>query len=313
MKPLNCNDIRGNWATLLLPIKENDEIDYKGLEADIDYLTSIRLDGIYSNGTAGEFHSQDDYEYMRINELLSSYCEKRQVPYQIGASQMSPQLSIIRIKWAVKYHPSAIQVILGDWFPLQDDEVIDCLKRFAEAADGIGLVLYNPPHAKRKLSPSMLKRICDEVPQVVGVKVAGGDEEWYEAMRPLMSRLSIFVPGHLLATGVKQGAHGAYSNVACISPLGAQNWTNLMNDQLNQALELETRIQAFMKQYIQPYISEKGYCNAACDKLLAAIGGWGHTTTRLRWPYRSIPSSDVLPLQSIAQKMIPEMINSSTI
>jgi dihydrodipicolinate synthase/N-acetylneuraminate lyase len=156
----------------------------------------------------------------------------------------------------------------------------------------------------------MFHRICDEVPQIVGVKVPGGDEQWYNDMSPLMNRLSIFIPGHHLATGVKQGAHGAYSNVACINPVGAQKWSNLIHQDIELALELETRIQTFITQHILPYIQNKGYCNAACDKLLATIGGWGHMpSTRIRWPYRSIPMTDVPHLRMIAQQLIPEMFD----
>jgi len=49
----------------------------------------------------------------------------------------------------------------------------------AQAADGIPLVLYNPPHAKKVLSPKDLCRLAKEFPQLIGIKVAGGDNQWY--------------------------------------------------------------------------------------------------------------------------------------
>jgi len=49
--------------------------------------------------------------------------------------------------------PGAIQVILPDWFPPSMEEIISFLLAMAEAADPIGLVLYNPPHSKKKLTP----------------------------------------------------------------------------------------------------------------------------------------------------------------
>lgn len=307
MRPMKAADIRGNYATLLLPITRSDAIDYGRLREEIDYLVNAGVDGIYSNGTAGEFHTQSEEEFLRICDLLAGACEGADLPFQVGASHMSAQLSLHRIRRAREYRPSAIQVILADWFPLADDEVITCLSRFAEAADPVGIVLYNPPHAKRVLGPEMFGRIAAEVPGVVGIKVAGGDDAWFAAMGPIGRNTSIFVPGHLLASGVSRGAHGAYSNVACLSPVGAQRWYDSMAADPSRALELESRLVRFMTDHIVPFITEEHYCNAACDKLLAAIGDWAPVGTRLRFPYRWIPETEADRLRPIARDLVPEM------
>ncbi|OCT12565.1 dihydrodipicolinate synthase family protein [Paenibacillus pectinilyticus] len=307
MRSLSSEEIVGNYATLLLPINEDDSIHFGKLQEEIDYLIGAGVDGIYSNGTAGEFYTQSEDEFVRVNEMLAAACEKAGMPFQVGASQMSPQLSLVRIKQAVQWHPSAIQIILSDWFPLKDEEVIDCLKRFAEAAAPVGIVLYNPPHAKRIVPPELYARIRAEIPNIVGIKVAGGNDDWYKAMNTHAKGISIFVPGHFLASGYARGAHGAYSNVACLSPLGAQRWYERMKTDLPGALEQEKRIVQFMTENITPYITVQGYCNAACDKLLSAIGGWAEVGTRLRWPYRWIPASEADRLRPIARELIPEM------
>ena len=105
---------------------------------------------------------------------------------------------------------------------------VQFLRVMAETAEGIGLVLYNPPHAKRVLSPEEIGRLPQEVPSLIGLKTAGGDEKWFSEMREHLSRISVFVPVHLLASGTSLGARGAYSNVACLSPAAAQKWTELI-------------------------------------------------------------------------------------
>jgi dihydrodipicolinate synthase/N-acetylneuraminate lyase len=142
---------------------------------------------------------------------------------------------------------------------------------------------------------------------MVGVKVGGGDENWYAMMRSEMTGLSVFVPGHHLATGLKGGAHGAYSNVAGFHPRGAQIWYESMRSAPEAALNLEGRIQDFLTRYIVPFINLQGFGNSACDKLLASIGGWTDAGTRLRWPYRWIPISEAERLRPIAHKMLPEL------
>jgi 4-hydroxy-tetrahydrodipicolinate synthase len=189
-----------------------------------------------------------------------------------------------------------------------DDEAIRFLDTMAAEADPIGLVLYNPPYAKRVLPPETIALLAEKVPGLVGVKVAAGDQHWFERLGPAAGRLSVFTPGHQLATHLPMGSSGAYSNVACLSPSRAQWWFDLMRRDLAAAQAAEQRLQQFFRRYITPYISEAGYANAAVDKLLAVIGGWTDITTRLRWPYRSIPTEDAVRLRAVALEELPEFV-----
>ncbi|MBX5008636.1 dihydrodipicolinate synthase family protein [Rhizobium lentis] len=300
--------IAGNWASLLLPIREDDSIDFEKLGEEIDILIAAKVDGIYSNGTAGEFHNQTEAEYERIQEVLAWRCRAAGMAFVIGACQPDPIIMLDRLRRATVHKPLAIQVILPDWWPLTNPEASDFLKRASEVADGIPLILYNPPHAKRVLSPAELGEVCGPCPSVVGMKIADGDDAWYAQARAHLSEFSLFIPGHHLATGMKQGvAAGAFSNVACLDPRGAQAWTELMHRDIDAALEIESRICAFMDDYIVPFRRDHGYSNAALDKLLAAIGNWGPITTRLRWPYRFIDEQEAVRLRDRARLIMPEL------
>src|SRR6202044_94839 len=105
-----------------------------------------------TNGTAGEFFAQDEDEFDAIANLLTAACRAVGLACQIGASHPSAQVSRTRIQRAARLRPSAIQVILPDWLPLSWPEVLDAVAGFERAADGIPLVLYNPPHAKTQLT-----------------------------------------------------------------------------------------------------------------------------------------------------------------
>jgi dihydrodipicolinate synthase/N-acetylneuraminate lyase len=306
MKPLAPSEIRGNWATLITPWNDDDSLDVHRLAVEIDAMIGFGVDGIYSNGTAGEFHTQSEQEFDLISGILAMRCNTAGVSFQIGVSHPVAQTMLARIERIVELAPSAIQIILPDWFPLTDAEAIDFLKRMADAAQGIGLVLYNPPHAKRRLTPADLTTLVDAVPELIGVKVPGGDDTWYAAMQPLFLRLSVFIPGHTLASGFSKGAHGAYSNVACLHPGAAQAWWNRMQSDLTGVLELESRIRRFMDDHIVPFITEQKFCNAACDRLMANLGGWADVGTQMRWPYRSIPATEIPRLWEIARKLLPE-------
>lgn len=300
--------LRGNWATLLLPIADDDGIDFGRLADEIAVLIAAGVDGIYSNGTAGEFHNQTEAEYDRVQEMLAGACAMAGMPFIIGACHSDPMVMRQRVARAVALKPRAIQVILPDWWPLTDDEAVDFLDLVAGAAAGVPLVLYNPPHAKRVLAPAELAWVLARAPAVVGVKLGDGDAAWYAAAREYLAGISLFVPGHHLATGMREGvAAGAFSNVACLSPGGAQRWTDAMATDPDGCLDLERRLRAFIDDHVWPFRRDHGYSNVALDKLLAAIGGWAPIGTRLRRPYRFIDAGEARRLRPIAERALPEL------
>ncbi|HOZ48683.1 MAG TPA: dihydrodipicolinate synthase family protein [Candidatus Hydrogenedentes bacterium] len=306
MRPLRSDEILGNWATLLLPINNDDSIDFVRLADEVDALVEYRVSGIYSNGTAGEFYNQTEDEFDRVSTILAERCEPAGMPFQLGVSHMSPRISIDRLRRAVQLRPGAVQVILPDWSPVSDDEAIAFLSRAADVANPVGLVLYNPPHAKRVLSPESVGRLKAAVPALVGVKMLGGDAAWHAAMRRFAHGVSVFVAGHHLASEYPLGARGAYSNVACLHPGMAQHWWTMIAAGDPRARTVENRIRAFMDESIVPYIRDQGYAPQAVDKFMAAVGAWADIGTRLRWPYRWIPKPEADALRGAMMSVFAE-------
>ncbi|MCU1489055.1 MAG: Dihydrodipicolinate synthase/N-acetylneuraminate lyase [Acidimicrobiaceae bacterium] len=309
MQPLSRDRLRGTWGAVLLPLADDDSVEWGLLRDEVEVLVGMGLAGLYTNGSAGELHSLEESEVDGVNEIVAQACTKANLPFQIGASQMSGQICLSRIRRARELAPSAIQVILPDWFPLATREVMAAVERMAEVADPVPLVLYNPPHAKTRCDPEEFGRLAAAVPGLVGIKVAGGDADWYKEMRAAAPDLAVFVAGHALASGRQQGAAGAYSNVACLNPAGALAWERQMSEDPEAALELEKRINEFLALHIFP-IQARGFSNAALDKTLARIGGWAEVGTRVRWPYSSVPEAEAAALAPIARAELPELFSA---
>ena len=92
------DDLKGNWSTLLLATDRSGMVDYSRLSDEIDVLVKSRPDGIYSNGTACEFYSQDRDEFLKINMLLAEKCHASGILFQIGVSHPCAQESLARLK-----------------------------------------------------------------------------------------------------------------------------------------------------------------------------------------------------------------------
>jgi len=284
------------WATLLLPLNADDSIDFRRLEAQLSALNASHVDGLYAHGTAGEFQTLTEAEFDRINELLATTAK----PFQLGASHPSAQLQLDRVRRAAAHEPGAIQVIVPDWLPLNSREVLDFLRRTADTAADVPLVLYNPPHAKTPVRPELLCELAEAVPTLIGLKTAGGDKEWFE--QATKSGLSIFVPGHFLASMSLLGAHGSYSNVAALSPNGSVKHA--------QDLDVERRIGEFFGQHVVP-LQKAGLSNPALDKFLAAVGDWADVGTRVRWPMVAATQGQVEAARPVARNLLPELFEDS--
>jgi dihydrodipicolinate synthase/N-acetylneuraminate lyase len=306
MKPLRSEQITGTWGAVLLPLNADDSIDHGALAEEVDALLDSGLAGLYTNGTAGEFHAQTEEEFDRVSVLVAERCARRGVPFQLGACHMSAQLSRERLRRVKGFSPGAVQVILPDWVPVAPAEMEAFLAVMAELADPIGLVLYTPGHSKRPLDIAAVAKLRAAVPGLVGVKTPDGNASWYAGMRHHLPGFSVFVPGHHLASGRRSGASGSYSNVACLSPRGAQAWYQLMERDPPAALEFENRLLAFFQEQVSP-LSAQGYCSAAIDKALAAAGRWSGVSPRLRWPYRSVAVDAVASLSKAARLKLPEL------
>jgi hypothetical protein len=90
MKPLEAPRLTGTWCSVMLPVDEHDEIDFSRLERYVQALIDSGVDGIYTNGTAGEFYAQSEEEFDRISVIVAGRCESAGMPFQLGASHPLP-------------------------------------------------------------------------------------------------------------------------------------------------------------------------------------------------------------------------------
>jgi dihydrodipicolinate synthase/N-acetylneuraminate lyase len=299
---------QGIWGAVLLPVDMQGAIDWAALVEEIDILCASGLTGLYTNGTAGEFHAQTEAEFDRLTDLVAARAGAAGVPFQIGVCQSNPRVARERLARCRNIGAAGAQIILPDWWPPSPPEIDRFIDGMQEAAGDLPLILYNPPHAKVRLSLDQIAALRARAPGLVGAKLPGGDAAWYEERRRLLPGFSVFVAGHTVAFGRPLGADGAYSNVACLSPLLALLHWRLAQDDPPRALDLEARIQAFMQTHVVPLVASHGLSHAALDKLMAAVGGWGPVSERLMWPHVSAPPGMVAAVAGAARALLPEMV-----
>jgi dihydrodipicolinate synthase/N-acetylneuraminate lyase len=299
----------GIWGAVLLPLSKTGNIDLSALAEMVDALCQSGVAGIYTNGTAGEFFNQTEADFDAITAIVLDRAEQARMPVQIGVSNSNARVARDRLTRIAHSGAVAAQVTLPDWWPPSSDEQARFIAGMSEAGQGMPLVLYNPPTAKARLTIDGIAALRAVTPDLVGVKVAGGDAEWYSERRAKLRKLSVFVAGHTVAFGRPLGADGAYSNVACLSPSGAvRQWRQIETDP-SAALDLEARFQKFLHETMIPLARDHGLSDAALDKAMVAAGGWMPIRPTLLWPYSGATDEMVVAIRAGARKFVPELLH----
>lgn len=298
----------GIWGAAMLPVTAAGDVDFGALAEELEILAASPLAGIYSNGTAAEFHNQTEDEFDRFSEMLATAMRRAGKPFQIGVSNSNARVARARLHRIAALHPDGVQITLPDWWPPSEVEQVRFVAGMAEAGAGLPMILYNPGHAKVRLRLEQIAALRAAVPALVGAKLAGGDAEWYAERRRLLPGFSVFVAGHTVAFGRPLGADGAYSNVACLSPAVAVRIWDMAADNPAGAQALEARFRDFLVAHVIPLARDHGISDAGLDKAMAAAGGWGPVGPRLLWPYSHASEVQVAALRVAAREMLPDFL-----
>ncbi|MDE3832481.1 dihydrodipicolinate synthase family protein [Sinorhizobium meliloti] len=301
----------GIWGAVLLPLDRRGEIEWSALDEQLSALLESGIQGVYTNGTAGEFHSQTEREFDRLSQLVSEFCHSVALPFQIGVSHSNARVARERLARVASLRPYAVQITLPDWWAPSYEEAEVFFAGMAATAPDTPLILYNPPHAKRRLNLDEIARLKARLPMLIGAKLPGGDEVWYGELRRKLPDLAVFIPGHFMASGCLGGGCGSYSNVACLSPAGAVRWWHQLREDPAGALAFEARVVGFMNEHVLPLAVRHGLSNAALDKAMAAAGRWCPIGPELLWPYSSAPGEAVIELGTAARRQLPELFSTS--
>jgi dihydrodipicolinate synthase/N-acetylneuraminate lyase len=168
---------QGIWGAVLLPIDMKGAIDWAALADELDILCASGLDGLYTNGTAGEFHTQTEAEFDRLTDLVAARAGAAGVPFQIGVCQSNPRVARDRLTRCRTIGAAGAQIILPDWWPPSPPEIERFIDGMQEAAGDLPLILYNVPgRTVADLSNDTALRLA-QVPGIVGIKDATGSME----------------------------------------------------------------------------------------------------------------------------------------
>lgn len=173
----------GAGVALITPFKENGEVSFEKLEELVEEQIAEGTDCIIACGTTGEASTMTHDEHLEVIRFVCQVTKNR-IPVVAGTGSNCTETAVYLSKEAEKLGADGLLLVS----PYYNKATQNGLKaHFTAVAREVDLpvLLYNiPGRTGVNIAPKTIADLCREVPNIVGVKEAGGN---FSAMAELMN------------------------------------------------------------------------------------------------------------------------------
>ncbi len=165
--------ITGILTPNITPVDRDGRVDEDTLRRYVDWLIEKGVDGLYPNGSTGEFIRFTAEERRRIVEVVVDQTAGR-VPVLAGAAEANAKETIAACEAYGAMGVRAVAIVAPFYYRLSDQGVYAYFREIAEAVS-VDVTLYNIPLFASPISVDTVVRLASECPRVVGIKDSSGD------------------------------------------------------------------------------------------------------------------------------------------
>ncbi|MCL2705499.1 MAG: dihydrodipicolinate synthase family protein [Spirochaetaceae bacterium] len=206
------NMLCGVFAPMCTPFK-NDEVDYAGMESNVELMNMSGLKGYFVLGTNGEYKTMSEEEKFKLLGVAIKAASKNKV-VMAGTGAESTMETIRLTKKAADLGASMVSLLMPSFFAKRITVPV-MIKHIVDIADAspVPVVLYNNPSvaAGVTISPLVVKEVCQHN-NVVGLKDSS-KETWQENIDYCSEKFSVMAgsAGYFLDLLEKGGTGGVLS------------------------------------------------------------------------------------------------------
>ena len=205
---------QGILTATATPFKNDLSIDFDKYAEHVAWLASFGHLGVIPNGSLGEYQvlTPEERSTMVTTAIAAAPKGFHVVP---GVAAYGAKEARTWAEQAASAGASAVMLLPPTSYRANDDEVIAHYKEVARV--GIPIIAYNNPFdTKVDLTPALVGRIADEVPEVVAIKEFSGDVRRVWQIHSYAPRIEVMVGADdvllELATGGVTGWIAGFTN-----------------------------------------------------------------------------------------------------
>ncbi len=165
--------ISGILTPNLTPVDARGQVDEDCLRGYVDWLIERGVDGLYPNGSTGEFIRFTPEERRRIVRVVVDQTRGR-VPILAGAAEANARETIDACQAYGEMGVRAVAIVAPYYYRLSPEGVYAYFREIADAVS-VDVTLYNIPLFASPIDVETVRRLAFECPRVVGIKDSSGD------------------------------------------------------------------------------------------------------------------------------------------
>lgn len=165
--------ISGILTPNITPVDARGNVDEDKLRGYVDWLIERGVDGLYPNGSTGEFVRFTAEERRRIVRIVVDQTRGR-VPVLAGAAEANAKETIDACNAYGDEGVRAVAIVAPFYYRLSSEGVYAYFREIAQAVN-VDVTLYNIPLFASPIDVDTVVRLASECPRIVGIKDSSGD------------------------------------------------------------------------------------------------------------------------------------------
>src|ERR1051326_58379 len=212
--------ISGIFTPNMVPLDSHGEINEAELRRYLNWLIASGVDGLYPNGSTGEFVRFTSDERRRIVQIVCDAARGR-VPVLAGAAEANARETIRACEAYSEFGARAVAIVSPFYYRLSSAAVLAYFQEIARNTP-IDITLYNIPLFASPIDVCTVQRLSEST-RVIGIKDSSGDISF---MLRMMAAIEPHRPDFCFLTGwepalvpmLAMGCHGATLALSGVVP-----------------------------------------------------------------------------------------------
>jgi len=212
--------MRGVVTAAVTPFSKDGALDLAQVDPIVDHLVRVGVDAVFAGGSTGSFTLMTSQERKQVAEAYIKAVDGRMpVGVHVGAHSEVEAIDLARHAGAAG--ADSLVAVPPYYFKYDASSLIGFFKRLAAVNPELPLYVYNiPMYTGNDLTPAILKKMRQEVPNLAGVKDTTQDYTRYlDYVDALGPDFGVLMGSDAMCLGaIIAGGAGAISAVAAHNP-----------------------------------------------------------------------------------------------
>ena len=216
------------------------------MRKQVEFVINGGVHGILAFGSNGEFYMLEEDETQRALEIMLSQAAGR-VPVYCGIGAIRTQKCIRLARMARKAGAAGISVLQPMFLKPTEEELFRHFAAIAESVPDLPMLLYNNPgRTGYTMSYSLVERLAERCPNIVGMKDSSGDmtrtAEFIRRMRGREFKVFGGKDTLVFSTLIHGGAGGVCSTANMYPELVCSIYEKFIAGDIQGSLEAQFRL-----------------------------------------------------------------------